>query len=234
MSEILLNPLLFFPNARKVYNNLHLIENQLILRSDNRQKSGIYIIFNRIDGKFFIGSAITNRFNMHFRNHCINGTGSPSTRDALLCHGLANFSFIIYEYFPGIILKNNLKKEHLKLLTLESQLILSLKPAYNLPSHSLCPPSLGGLGAGGLGASLKGDMYHNSLKTLLSKPVTLFDSESGEELSTYPSIRALSKFLSCSNKTLNNALKKGTPIFKKYLVKFPQGAARPGAGQGQG
>jgi len=118
--------------AKKVYKNLHLVETQLQIKNENRQKSAIYCIFNIINGKFYIGSATTNRINVRFRNHCINGTGNSNVKKAINKYGLQNFYFLILEYYPGIVLKENLKKAHLNLLALETHYLTLLQPEYNI------------------------------------------------------------------------------------------------------
>lgn len=121
-----------FKSAQKVYKDLHLVETQLKIRNENTRKAGIYILFNILNNKFYVGSAITNRIFTHFRNHCFHGTGSPVTKRAVNHHGSENFYFIIYEYFPGIVLKDNLRTENLKLLARESAVINELQPDYNI------------------------------------------------------------------------------------------------------
>ncbi len=116
----------------KVYNNLHLIETQLKICNENRHKSGVYLIYNNINNKFYIGSAITNRINTRFRNHCIHGTGSSLLKKSIDKYGLENFSFYILEYYPGFIHKENLKKNHLELIKLEGNYINVLNPEYNI------------------------------------------------------------------------------------------------------
>lgn len=121
-----------FKNAKKIYKDLHLIKTQIQIREENKHKAGIYIIYNKNNDKFYVGSAITNRINTRFRNHCFHGTGSSVTKRAINHHGIENFYFIIYEYFPGIILKDNLKTENLKLLARETEIINELNPEYNI------------------------------------------------------------------------------------------------------
>jgi group I intron endonuclease len=120
------------PLAIKIYDNIHTIETQLKIKKDNNQKSGIYCIINKINGKMYIGSAITNRINTRFRNHCINLTGSIPVKNAINKYGLSNFKFLILEYYPGIIKKENLKKSHIKLIELETYYITIYKPLYNI------------------------------------------------------------------------------------------------------
>lgn len=99
---------------------------------ENKQKAAIYGFLNKLNGNLYIGSASSNRINVRFRNHCIHGTGGniPLTRD-FLKYGLESFSFIIFEYFPGFIRKEDLKKNHLKLLDRENDYFKLLRPSYN-------------------------------------------------------------------------------------------------------
>jgi group I intron endonuclease len=116
----------------KKYENLHTTQTQLLIVKENRQKSGIYLIYNNMNDKFYIGSAITNRINVRFRNHCIHQTGSTLLCRAIKKYGLENFSFFILEYYPGFIHKENLKSAHLKLLSIETKYINQLNPVYNI------------------------------------------------------------------------------------------------------
>lgn len=117
----------------KKYKNLHLLETQLQIAKENRHKSGIYLIYNNINGKYYIGSASTNRINSRFRSHCILKTGyNKKTRNAINKYGLENFTFFILEYYPGFVHKEDFKKAHLNLLKLENNYLNLLKPEYNI------------------------------------------------------------------------------------------------------
>lgn len=128
------NPL---DEAVKIYDNLHQIETQLIILNENKRKSGIYLIYNKINKNFYIGSAITNRINVRFRNHMFHGTGSRITKKAIQKYGIENFKFAILEYYPGIILKENLKTQHLLLLEREDFYIKKYEPRYNILMSSI-------------------------------------------------------------------------------------------------
>ena len=104
---------------KKKYINLHLLDVQQEIRNDNKQKSGIYLICNLINHKSYIGSAVSNRINTRFRNHCIHYTGNKILRQAIIKYGLENFAFIIIEYYPGFVKKENLGQNHLNLINLE-------------------------------------------------------------------------------------------------------------------
>jgi group I intron endonuclease len=119
-------------NYIKKYDNLHTIQTQSLIAKENRHKSGIYLIYNNINGKFYIGSAVTNRINTRFRNHCIHGVGSALLSRAINKYGLENFTFFIIEYYPGFIHKEDLKSAHLELLSIETKFINLLNPAYNI------------------------------------------------------------------------------------------------------
>lgn len=120
-------------NYVKRYDNLHMIETQLKIARENKQKAGVYGVLNRLNGNFYIGSASSNRINVRFRNHCINRTGGNLP---LMCaiskYGLQSFSFIIFEYFPGFIHNEDLKKNHLKLLERENHFVKLFCPEYNI------------------------------------------------------------------------------------------------------
>ena len=132
------NPL---DNVEKIYDNLHLVETQVLIRNENRHKAGVYKIFNKITGNYYIGSAITNRINKRLRNHLFHGTGSTITKRAIDKYGICNFKFVILEYYPGIILKDNLKKEHLFLLERETYWIRQLNPSYNILNTAIPGPN---------------------------------------------------------------------------------------------
>jgi len=116
----------------KKYSNLHTLETQKLILDENKHKAGIYMVLNTINNFKYVGSAITNRINVRFRNHCIHGTGSKLVRLAILKYGLENFEFYILEYYPGFILKNDLKHHHINLLNLENEYIKKHNPEYNL------------------------------------------------------------------------------------------------------
>lgn len=120
------------PGHEKLYKNLHLIETHLKIKNENRNKSAIYCVLNSLNGHKYVGSASSNRINTRFRNHCIHGTGSGLVKKAIDKYGLHNFYFLILEYYPGLVLKENFKKSHLSLLSLETHYLKLLSPEYNI------------------------------------------------------------------------------------------------------
>lgn len=122
------NPL---DSAVKVYDNQHLLDTQLLIRKENKRKAGIYGIYNKISGATYIGHAITNHLNFEFNRHCFLKTGDLNIQKDIKSQGISNFNFVIQEYFPGIIIKEDHKLEHSKLLSILNNWILKLEPSYN-------------------------------------------------------------------------------------------------------
>ena len=118
--------------AVKEYKDLHLVTTQLLIKNENKNKSAIYCVLNSITGHKYIGSASTNRINSRFRSHCINYSGNKRLKEAIKEYGLENFKFLILEYVPILVLKENLKKSHLALLHLEQSYLNLYSPEYNI------------------------------------------------------------------------------------------------------
>lgn len=235
-------------NYIKIYDNLHLISTQLLIRDENRNKSGIYCILNKINNNIYIGSAITNRINTRFRNHCIHGTGSSILKKAIDKYNLDNFQFIILEYYPGQILKENLNKYHLNLLELETFYIKKYQPEYNILKSAF--DSLGykhseetklkmresnkqnpdkklfiielNKNKLSLLAKLRYQLQPNliyKLSELASKPVQLYNQDDTLH-SEYSSIRHMAKAFQCCHKTINKAIRNKTIFRKIGYIKY--------------
>lgn len=113
---------------RYIYNNLHLEEIRKTIAKDTKNLSGVYLIFNKITGDYYIGSASTNRFYSRFSNHLIYFRGSKIVKHAVKEYNLSNFAFLILELFTEIVNKDNNKK----LLDIEDFYLKSLLPNYNI------------------------------------------------------------------------------------------------------
>jgi group I intron endonuclease len=111
-----------------LYEDLHLDHTKKRMLKDTNNLSGIYLIFNKVTGDYYIGSASTNRFYSRFSNHLIYLRGSKVLKNAVKKYKLSNFSFLILEIFPEIVNKENNKK----LLDLEDFYLKSLLPNYNI------------------------------------------------------------------------------------------------------
>jgi group I intron endonuclease len=111
-----------------IYENLHLDETRKTILKDTKGLSGIYLIFNKITGDYYIGSASTNRFYTRFSNHLLYFRGSKTLKNAVKKYNISNFVFLILELFNGIVNKENNKK----LLDIEDFYLKSLLPNYNI------------------------------------------------------------------------------------------------------
>lgn len=98
------------------------------MSNDLRNKQGIYMIFNLVTENYYIGSASTNRFMSRFTKHLISLIGSKVVQNSVLKYGLSNFAFIILEYYPDPINRDNNKL----LLQLEDKYLKTLLPNYNI------------------------------------------------------------------------------------------------------
>ena len=111
-----------------LYEDLHLDETRKIILKETKNLSGIYLIFNKVSGDYYIGSASTNRFYPRFSNHLLYFRGSKILKHAVRKYNLSNFAFLILELFPDIVNKENNKK----LLDIEDFYLKSLLPNYNI------------------------------------------------------------------------------------------------------
>lgn len=112
----------------KIYKDLDLENTRSKIRKETSNLSGVYLIFNKVTGDYYIGSASTNRFFARFSNHLLYFRGSKIVKLAVRKYKLKNFVFLILELFPEIINKENNKK----LLDLEDFYLKSLLPNYNI------------------------------------------------------------------------------------------------------
>jgi group I intron endonuclease len=110
------------------YEDLHLDKMRKTILEDTKNLSGIYLIFNKITGDYYIGSASTNRFYARFSNHLLYFRGSKIIKHAVKKYGISNFAFLILELFPFIVNKENNKN----LLDMEDYYLKSLLPNYNI------------------------------------------------------------------------------------------------------
>lgn len=111
------------------WDNLDTPEVKLDILDTVRNKSGVYIIINKVTGSCYVGSAITNRLYTRFCNHLLHdNTGSKLVKNAVNKYGLDNFIFGILEYYPDKVTIDNNKD----LLLLEKAYIFALDPSYNI------------------------------------------------------------------------------------------------------
>jgi group I intron endonuclease len=111
-----------------IFENLHLDETKKTILKETKNLSGVYLIFNKITGDYYIGSASTNRFYSRFSNHLLYFRGSKILKNAVKKYNICNFAFIILELFPEVVNRENNKK----LLDIEDFYLKSLLPNYNI------------------------------------------------------------------------------------------------------
>lgn len=101
------------------------------IKNKLKNKSGIYIIINKISRNYYIGSGKINNLNLRFRNHLIqnNKKGSKVLKNALNKYGLNNFIYGILEFYPK---PTNNDDNYIELLALETSYISLLVPQYNI------------------------------------------------------------------------------------------------------
>ena len=110
------------------YEQLNLESTKRKINTFCKNKSGIYLILNKITLDYYIGSACTNKLYSRFYNHLIGLTGSKILKHAVTKYKLSSFSFVILEEYPELITKENNKR----LLDLEDFYLKSLLPNYNI------------------------------------------------------------------------------------------------------
>jgi group I intron endonuclease len=111
-----------------IYENLHLDDIRKTILKDTKNLSGVYMIYNKITGDYYIGSASTNRFYARFSNHLLYSRGSKILKNAVRKYDISNFAFLILELFNEIVNKENNKK----LLDMEDFYLKTLLPNYNI------------------------------------------------------------------------------------------------------
>jgi len=126
-------------NLENYWDNLHDNNIRSQMRSDLKDKSGIYIIINKISRNIYVGSAIKNKLYTRFSNHMLNFHGSKIVKKAILKDGLNNFIFGILEYNLYDTNINNIGNSELYsslgrdyLYELETIYIKLLQPKYNI------------------------------------------------------------------------------------------------------
>ena len=115
-------------NPEYVFENLNLESTKKEILNISKGLSGIYMILNKVNQNYYVGSASTNKFYARFSNHLIYFRGSKILKLAVKKYGLENFSFIILELFPNIVTKENNKE----LIDLEDKYLKILLPDYNI------------------------------------------------------------------------------------------------------
>lgn len=119
------------------WDNLDNISTRSEIREELRNKSGIYIIINKITKNFYIGSAIYNRLYTRFSNHLYHLNGNKLVARSIKKYGLNNFIFGVLEFIDIHEYDDKFnKKINLHLLNLETTYISLLTPKYNIVTEA--------------------------------------------------------------------------------------------------
>jgi group I intron endonuclease len=121
LAETNLKPVFIYEDLKEVSVRQKVLE-------DTRSLSGIYLILNKTNLSYYIGSASTGKFYARLSNHLFNFRGSKVVKSAVRKHGISSFAFIVLELFPEVVTKENNKK----LLDLEDYYLKSFLPDYNI------------------------------------------------------------------------------------------------------
>lgn len=111
----------FAATAPKVY--LNPLSDRVEMFKDLKGKSGVYCWINKINGKFYIGSAVdlNNRINDYFQKYYQIAKSSLPIIRAIWKYGFKNFALVILEF-----------KDKDALLSREDYYFQTLNPEYNI------------------------------------------------------------------------------------------------------
>lgn len=218
------------------------------LRSETRNKSGIYGIINTVTGDFYIGSAVTNKFYSRFYKHLIKSLGNKNISIDLSKYGIESFTFVILEYFPNEVTKKN----NPNLMALETNWIKTYLPSYNILleagnsfgyKHSeevkqKMKDNYSNTRREQIGALNKDKQLSDFVKALMrekalnrtdevknkyrlasSKPVTVYNKD-GSVYMKYTGIRIMAKHFKCDHKTINKFINTDKLFRNEWYVKL--------------
>jgi group I intron endonuclease len=212
----------------KLYPNTDVAKIQILL--DNKNRPGIYLWRNLINGKTYVGSSgdLRVRLRSYFDINNLERQNSMPINRALLKYGYSNFSLEILEYCD--------KSE---LLTREKYYFNLLNPDYNISKEPGSPmlgrkhskETLEKLAALQLGRKrseetrAKMSAAKQGISTGGNQPnsqkIEVLDLELDSK-TTYDSIRKAAKALSCSQTTISGQLKSinPKPYKGRYIFSF--------------
>lgn len=132
-SQQIINEILGKVNIENWWDNVDKEPVRIEIREKLRNKSGIYIIINKITKNYYIGSAIYNRLYTRFSNHLYHLNGNKLVARSIKKYGLNNFIFGVLEYINNHEYNDKYdKKINQELLNLETSYISLLTPKYNI------------------------------------------------------------------------------------------------------
>ncbi len=221
-----------------IFDNLLDKKVNILIKKITKDMIGVYLIYNKITGNYYIGSSYKNIYNkylLHFKylntNHIIKKT--------ILKYGINNFKFMIiyYKFEEDQLINKNIKDLNKELLKIEESYIKLYKPKYNILTKTNIKSS-------NLNKNISEESINNLRITALNRPIMLEETKlkckihnkpiilyfyeiinnkniiNNNEYYIYNSIKELCIDLGCSSKTIYRALKyKDGYLKKKYLIK---------------
>jgi group I intron endonuclease len=113
---------------KAVYEDLHMPGVKQQVQGVVRDYAGVYVIINLVNGKTYVGSAITGRMSNRFHKHLYGLSGSTLVAAAVRLYGLENFAFTVADTISVVVTSEDNKA----LLTMEDSYIQALQPEYNI------------------------------------------------------------------------------------------------------
>ena len=89
--------------------------------------SGIYLVVNLVNGKYYVGSAVTGNIYMRMHKHLFSLIGNIRVANAVQKYGLQEFAFLVLEIVP-----QDDTVDATTLLNREDYYIQELNPEYNI------------------------------------------------------------------------------------------------------
>jgi group I intron endonuclease len=209
--------------------------------------SGIYLVVNLINGKYYVGSAVTGNIYMRMHKHLFSKIGNILVSKAVEKYGLKNFAFLVLEIVPQ---QDTIDVK--LLLEREDYYIQSMKPEYNIAplatnstgwkhyneSIQKMKENYSNERRERIGNINKGKTLSEETRNLIReaalkrkpmsmesrlkcavnvRPITITDLE-GTNPQSFSSITEAAKVIGCSEKTIRRALNSNGIIKSKYFV----------------
>lgn len=115
-----------------VIDNLQELSTKVMAPKLLRDLGGIYLIYNKITGEKYVGSAIVGNLYKRFYKHLYGGQGNRLVKEAVDQHGLENFVFMQLKSVDADPLSGETDKHFL----LENYFLELFKPEYNIATLS--------------------------------------------------------------------------------------------------
>lgn len=206
------------------WNNIHNINVREQIIKEVKNKAGIYIIYNKITGNFYIGSASINKLYTKFSNHLLNFNGNKWIEKAVKKYGLNNLSYGIIEYIDIPSYPNISIKDKKKLLNIETTYISLLIPKYNILTEAI-----GNKEEMIIKIPFNNErhkllrqfqMNHNwSEKEYKNQTIIYLYDLNNKYICEFSTINKIANFICCNSKTIKRALNLGHIYIPNIFIK---------------